>query len=482
MSEEELNYVKENYRNPVMVVFNKALTEFKKIFNEKNFEFEIQDEEILNYFNDYEIFDFFKNIYTDGEIIEPESVLTFHIKEAPISEDGRIIQNERIPIHPYIVSPEKIIYKDKTTLIFEVKGENKYNYIKIEEGLTYSYYSFNDVVRDREVPPVITIQIPFEGQFWRPVDGIKVIENNELHIKSYFDKATPKLKDIIFNSIDRSIIEARFNYPQAWRYADTCNECSGEGECTDVVDDTVCQVQCKSCKGSGFKNEPSILRTLQVPFPRQGIDTGIAPPFAGFLTPPTEPQKYLTERIEKDLEMVFDWLNVSYSNTNVKGSETALGKMIDREERYSTLSLFTQDMLTSMQWFTKMWEGLMFGTESINVSANFDFKVVSLTEQNATYTELLKEGAPLYILQGLLYDIYKKRGELELFEIVDKYYLYLNFTDLRNAVASGLFTKKAAVISMYCQKWVYNEGININNAGEIFSELADEILMTEIII
>jgi hypothetical protein len=183
------------------VVFSKALTEFKKIFNEKNFEFEIQDEEILNYFNDYEIFDFFKNIYTDGEIIEPESVLTFHIKEAPISEDGRIIQNERIPIHPYIVSPEKIIYKDKTTLIFEVKGENKYNYIKIEEGLTYSYYSFNDVLRDREIPPVITIQIPFEGQFWRPVDGIKVIENNELNIKSYFDKATPKLKDIIFNSI-----------------------------------------------------------------------------------------------------------------------------------------------------------------------------------------------------------------------------------------------------------------------------------------
>jgi hypothetical protein len=139
-------------------------------------------------------------------------------------------------------------------------------------------------------------------------------------------------------------------------------------------------------------------------------------------------------------------------------------------------------MLASMQWFTKMWEGLMFGTESINVSANFDFKVVSLTEQNATYTELLKESAPLYILQGLLYDIYKKRGELELFEIVDKYYLYLNFTDLRNAVASGLFTKKAAVISMYCQKWVYNEGVNINNASEIFSELADEILMTEIII
>lgn len=476
MMPEELEYVKKNYRNPVLSDFGHALSVVKTIFNQNNFLINSTNEEVLTYFNEYGILEFFKNIYLDGVIIEPESYLTFKIdiESLEITEQGNIREQQRIPIKPYLVSPNKLLYIDKNVIAFDIKGDFDYNYVLIhKEENRIVYYQFNYNTRDKERKNISLI-FNVEADIKRRADGEKKINNNELEIYSYFDKSVPILKEIIFNSIDRSIIEARNNYPREWEYSDTCDVCSGsgtEGFCDNAEDCT----ECKKCKGTGHVNTSGILRKQLIPFPNALQENTVAPPFAGFVTPPLEPQRYLTERINKDKDLVFQWLGINNSNSDVKGSETALGKAIDREKQYAILSSIASDLEKTMNWWLMNWTKLMFNLEEvIFVASKNQFRIVSVSQQNLELAEMLDKGVPEYIVRSQIEDIYTEMQATERFEIIDRYYLYKPFTIVKEMVLLGLITKRAAIAHANILVWA--EQVDPNNYEDEIEAKIDEIL------
>lgn len=466
LTKEEYDYIKKNYRNPVKSLFGKALFTVKKIYKDGNFSLISEDEEIISDFNKINLINWFKNIYTDSTIIDPNLVLTFQIKDSEliVNNDGTIAQNERLPIYPYVVAYEDVIYKDKNTLAFHIKGNYDINLVLINytDGvLLYEQYNINNTKESKNIRP--TFSIPFrdlkENKFWRSGDGVKKIIDNELEVESYFAQAVSVLDDIIFNSIDRSAIEARFNFPTRWYYAESCDTCSGQGTIHELDENSKpCEVSCKKCQGSGKTNDFGIFRDYKLPMPRAGFDgeSTLPNPAVGYISPPQEPQIYLTERIKEDKNMAFDWLGISYSNTEAKGSETALGKMIDREELYSSLESYLRDFGMTIQWFVNIFADLKYPEKEVNAVLKLysNFKTSSSAEINEMFTSLLKDNAPMNVLRPLLKEYYDSIYQLEKFEIVDKYFMYKSDEMTRNLYAAGLRTAEMVVISQNIMKWV----------------------------
>lgn len=474
--EDELKYIKENYRNPIKADFGQALVVLKTIFNKNNFLINSNNEEVLEYFEKFKIFEFFKNIYLDGVIIEPESMLTFNIEieEVEFTQSGNLVEQQRIPFKPYLVTPDKLLYTDKKNIAYKIKGNSDFNYViisKENESIRYTQYNYNNSSKEKTN---ISLIFNIEAEFKRKADGDKKIIDNELEIFSYFERSVPTLKEIIFNSIDRSIIEARNNYPREWEYSNTCDVCSGsgtEGFCDNAEDCT----ECKKCKGTGHVNTSGILRKQLIPFPNALQENTVAPPFAGFVTPPIEPQRYLTERIKEDRKKAFDWLGIDNSSSDVKGSETALGKAIDREKQYAVLSSIASDIEYTMNWFLKNWSKLMFNVEDvIFVASKNQFRIVSVSQQNMEFTELLNANAPEYITRSILEDLYTEMQEVEKFKIIDKYYLYKPFPTIKEMVLLGMITRRAAIAHSNILNWI--EQIDVENYEEEIETKIDEII------
>lgn len=461
-SDDELKYIKDNYLNPVKPIFGKALFEFKKIFNDENYNISVENKAIQDKLSELDIVNWFKNVYVDNTILDPSGLLTFHVKESELdtNEDGSIKQGSYIPIYPYAVSSIDVIIKTKDVLIFHIKGKARYNFVEIstENGLTYRQYNVENL---KEIEPTLDISFDApEGRYWRKKDGIKRIENQELIIDSYFAPAVPILNSILFNAVTRSIVETRTNFPTPWMYVEDCTDCN-DGQVYELNTEGVnCAVKCKKCEGTGKKTKFNVFSTVEIPIPRNGLDKeAIAPPAFGYVTPPQDAQRYLSERIKEDLDKCFDWLIVNYSNTSVKGSETALGKMIDREEKYSAFMLYTQDVFATMAWFLNdVWKPLVFPSnkDNIEVSTYNNYRVTSTAEINSMFSELQAANAPMNVLRELLRDFYYAKKEEKQFDVVDRYYLYVNETMLQSRVGAGVLDKTQYNISVNVMKWVYD--------------------------
>jgi len=460
-SDGELKYIEDNYRNPVKPLFGKALFEIKKVFNDENYSITTENKAIQDKLRELDIVNWFKNIYCDSTIIDPSSILTFHVKESELetNEDGSIKQGSYIPVYPYVIRSIDILTVDKVNLYFKINGKARYNYVHIstENGLVYRQYNVENL---KDAEP--TFEIYFESKdvrYWRRGDGIKRIADQELIIDSYFAPATPILDEILFNSITRSIVETRTNFPTPWMYTEDC-ECDN-GSIVELNDEGIsCQVKCKKCEGTGKKTRFNVFTTVELPIPRNGLDKEpLAPPGFGYVTPPQDAQRYLSERIKEDIERAFDWLLVNYSNSNVKGSETALGKMIDREEKYSALMLYSQDFFATMDWFLNdVWLSLVFPltSDTIQVVTYNSFRVTSTAEINSMFSELQSTNAPMNVLRELLRDFYYAKKEEKEFDVVDRYYLYANETMLQARVGAGVLDKIQYNISVNIMKWVYD--------------------------
>jgi hypothetical protein len=390
-----------------------------------------------------------------------------------------------LPIYPYIVTPYDLIYSDKNTLAFHIKGDQNINLVLMnfqDGGLLYEQYNISNQKENEAIIP--TFSIPFksleETKFWRDGDGIKKILDNELLIESYFSPAVPTLDDIIFNSIDRSAIEARFNFPTRWYYAESCDTCSGQGTVHEYDEDLKpCEVSCKKCNGSGKTNDFGIFRDYKLPMPRTGFDgeSTLPNPAVGYVSPPQEPQKYLTERIKEDKDLAFDWLGINYSNSEVKGTDTALGKMIDREEKFSALDSYLRDFGVTLEWFVNIFKDVKYPEKNVEaiIQLYANFKTSSSAEINEMFTTLLKDNAPMNVLRPLLKEYYDSIHEPEKFDVVDKYYMYKSDDMTRNLYAAGLRTAEIVVISQNIMKWVDVIDLNGNVDAQLL-ELASKEL------
>lgn len=475
LSDGEEKYLKANYINPCRKILGDAIFETQKIFNDDNFTVESNNETINQYIEEYEIQSFFKNIYWQNILLDPDCILTYQIKVSEYldKKDGIDKGNEYLPIHPYIVTSQNVMYRDNETLVYKVKGNKKNNFVAIyyvDGILTYAHYSYSSQIE--KVEPILLWQFGEVDikNFVRRGDGIKKIEDNELSIQSYFYPSTPLLSRIMFDNINLSVTQMRTTFPIPVMIGEPCDEptCNGTGTCIDWKDGVSCQTACTKCNGTGQKNPFSPFSTIYVSRGNNALDGTTPPaPHMYWVDPPQGAIEGLKSQIQKDLDTVFDYIGISQSNSEVRGSETALGKMIDREKQFGTFRMYSQDIQYTLQWWYDGWTNLMFSLESDNeiVVNRFDnFRTISTAEVNSLFTELQNSNAPQYILIELLKNYYSSIGRMDLFELVNKFYLYKSDEMLLKYGSLGYYDKQRIIISQNIMKWsqeLKNEEIEV---------------------
>ncbi len=489
LSDGELDYIKANYLSPTKKLFGDAIFETQKIFSDKNIIVKCENETILKYIYDFDILGFAKNIYWQQILIDPNSLLTFHIDYDLYvqNEVGINRGNEYLPVKPYIVGSKNILQSDSTSLVFKVKGANKFNFIAfelIEDELIYRHYSFSQL---EAVKPILEWNFgKVEAKIARKADGIKVIEDNELIIKSYFSPSETTLANILFDSVNLSVIEMRTVFPIPVLKGEPCdsNGCNG-GKVWDSVDS--CEVECKSCAGTGVKNPFSPFSTIHSVQKKGLAGEPISDPILSWVEPPQSAVNGLREKIRHNADICFDFLGLKYSNSDVKGSETALGKMIDREQKYSTFKMYTQDMQVMLEWLCANWIPLMFPLEKnaeVKIETRNEFKTISTAEINAIFAELQKENAPKYVLRNALSEYYNSINEPLKFQVIDKYYFYKSDDMVLKFKGMGIYDTKAVIISDNIMKWVdeleLSEPLNFNEIDTILEDKANSLIVAPI--
>jgi hypothetical protein len=154
--------------------------------------------------------------------------------------------------------------------------------------------------------------------------------------------------------------------------------------------------------------------------------------------------------------------------------------MIDREKTFSTYKMYSQDVEMTMQWWFNNWLELMFPLEQnaeISVITYNNFRTTSTAEVNEIFTALQKDNAPQYILINLLKEYYNSIGEIDKFNIVNKYYLYKSDDMNIKKGSLGYYDKVQIVISDNIMKWV-DEVVDMNESEiDIYLRSKAESLM-----
>lgn len=486
----EYEYIQTNWINPVKKLVGDAIFESQKIFTDGNYSIQTKNETINKFIETYEIMSFFKNIYWQNILLDSDSVLTYHIKYSEFIEKQEGIErgNEYLPLHPYLVTSENILYKDKTSLIYRVKGDKKVNFVALyyneENYLTYEHYSYNTA--DKKTEPILYWQFDNKTgkRYHRQADGIKIVNDNELVIKSYFSPSESILSTIIIDSVNLGVTKTRTTYPKDVVVGEPCNGegCNG-GYVDSIKDGERCSEICQKCEGSGMDKLHTPFSTLYVTRGNSAIGNETPPaPHYYWVDPPQGAVESTRADIRENRNIAFDYIGLKYSDTEVKGTETALGKMIDREKVYSTYKMYSQDIEMTIQWFLDGWSELMFSLEKdnkINAVAYNNFRTLSTAEVSEIFTQLQKDNAPQYILIDLLKKYYTSIGEVEKFEIVNKYYLYKSDEMNIKKGSLGYYDKTQIVISDNIMKWVDDEGVMDMNEAQMdkyFKDKASELM------
>jgi hypothetical protein len=490
LDEKEYEYIEENWINPVKKLVGDAIFETQKIFSDGNYSIHSDNETVKEFIETYEIMSFFKNIYWQNIILDSDSILTYHIKYSEFIDKQRGIElgNEYLPLHPYLVTSENIIYKDKTTLVYRVKGDKRNNFVALyynsDNILTYEHYSY-DNLNDEKITPILYWEFNNNSnkRYFRQADGIKIVDGNELVIRSYFSPSESILSTIIIDSVNMGVTKTRTTYPIPVVVGEPCDaqECSGGKIPSCDLDGNYCQVDCTTCKGSGSKNVFSPFNAVHIVRDSNAMGGNTPPaPHVYWVDPPQGALESTRQEIRENRDIAFDYIGLRYSNSEARGSETALGKMIDREKTFSTYKMYSQDVEMTMQWWFNNWLELMFPLEQnaeISVITYNNFRTTSTAEVNEIFTALQKDNAPQYILINLLKEYYNSIGEIDKFNIVNKYYLYKSDDMNIKKGSLGYYDKVQIVISDNIMKWV-DEVVNMNESEmDIYLKAKAESLM-----
>ncbi len=471
LDEKEYEYIEKNWINPVQKLVGDAVFETQKIFSDSNYSIQSDNETINDFIREYEIQGFFKNIYWPNIIQDSESVLTYHIKHSEFIEKKQGIElgNEYLPIHPYIVTSENILHKDKTTLVYKVKGDKRNNFVALyynaDNFLTYEHYSYDNI--SDKIEPIVFWQFDNDSnkRYYRQADGIKITDDNELVIKSYFSPSESILSTIIIDSINVGVTKTRTTFPIPVVSSEPCEETGCRGGIVDAVDDKgeYCTEKCKTCLGTGAKNLFTPFNTIHLLRENAAIGNNTIPSNPVYwLDPPQGALDSTRQEIRENRNIAFDYLGITYTNTEVQGSPTALEKIVERERTFGTYQVYSQDVAKTMQWWYNGWTELMFPLENdnqISVLTYNNFRITSSAEVSKLFTELLKDNAPIYELRKLLKEYYTLINEIEKFKIVDKYYLYKSDDMSIKKGSLGYYDKIQIVISDNIMKWVDDEGV-----------------------
>lgn len=346
--------------------WDKALGAVNRIWNEKNYSIRYPDIESTAFIN-YPAYDYFVKDYpTFGSVEQYFAQVVTRVKlEDPnawlVTEVlPQVSDNE--PPSPYakIYRANKVVaYHDGdfVLVITEDKSKVMLGGKAVKEGIVMRLYNRMGIYEYKQAGNLLDFdfsapEMVYEYNFdtlpaWR-LKGKPTEEDGETVYESYFYPAIPSLNSALIDFSTSSISKVAHLFPERWEYI---NNCDADGCFNGYVDTDKGRTVCGICHGTGKRNLSSALSVIQVDAPQKdmpgAIDSGsMTIPPAGYISKVESDNqiKLLIEEVDKNISRAFAMLNIDVSNSTAQGSDTALGKQIDREELFSFLLAISQEL------------------------------------------------------------------------------------------------------------------------------------------
>jgi hypothetical protein len=349
-------YRRTNYRSNTRVHWNRAVNSTLRIYNKQNWSItfnpdkpQFEKESAKAYFTeDYPKFgslvNWFQSVFHIEKFVDPNGVV--------------LVCPEYIPEEDELVSPVAKIYPsdkvyhcsdDLVMVLTDHKSTVQYNGKPVKEGLVFYLATDEWIYKIEQVGKKIDYKFEIEEYFQHGVGEVPAFQLKGYPIKygykSYFYDALDALDEALYDYSTLQLGKVDRVFPIKVEVVDKCNVsgCESGRIFTGYTDDKdgnkVKQYAvCDGCGGTGYtgKSGPLVVNTITTD--RYETD-GQTPPFpnVAFVSPDVEPLRFLKEDIDGNLSNAFTSLNIPITIDKVDGTETATGRLIDREEFYSFL-------------------------------------------------------------------------------------------------------------------------------------------------
>lgn len=380
----EWEYQKRIYPVPsiTMPYWYKALGALNRIWNDNNWsiiwmEEDAGEDSAQKYFEreypkygSYEAYH--KEIYLTKKINDPNSVAAYRPLYLPTrdaeNEDGEIetvFDDTQLPVPVEVIFPSENVVQFIDGLYFiGILNENSIVTVggkKEQTGLILELYDSDNIYRIAQygnkkdytfdIALYYTHNIgvlPARKLKGRPeeVDGHVLYYSHFLPAVSMLDEAVRN-----FSTEQMSIYSQAF--PVRWQYTDRCDEAGCISGYIQTIDEGEAKKElCHSCKGTGKKSKISPTGVLEMDAGGrlQEGDKELPTPPMGWVSPSPEILTFLSEKYQSQIRSAFAMLNIELSTSDSKGSETALGKMIDREEFFSFLKAISDEVFEAFEF------------------------------------------------------------------------------------------------------------------------------------
>jgi len=436
-TDQEFNYLKANYRTKSHPVWIKFIGAMMRVWADQNWtltvpEYAGEDTPMQYLYGGYPDFctleAYFKQIVTPQKFRDANGVLVVMPKHIPtrLTDEGEYIVDGEVKIEPVCkIFPSKNVLHfvpDEFCVVESFEKSVIYEGQKsVKKGIVLYVFDKNTIFKvfqtGRASEPKFESVIYWHHDLdklpaWK-LKGIPEEVPEGLLYHSLFTGALASLDDVLLDSSYLTACKAAHAFPQKWEYSDECSNRNEFGSCTDgMMMSDAGQVKCNICNGSGRK--PSILGVYKVKTPTSTDNSTVVTPPFGWVAPSPEILEFLQKQIDSNMQLAMSILNIDNSNSDVKGSDTALGKQIDREELFVQLMLSANQIFSlfqdSMEMIVKMRETIE--TDFPKVSPPRSFAVRTDAELTEEIGQARDKGMPTVVIALLIEEYVQTRFTL----------------------------------------------------------------------
>lgn len=438
MDKSESDYAKNNYRPITTPFWGRAENSTKRIWSKDNFTINFKEDNTKfkrhpakQYFEEEipfhrNIIAYYASIITPWKLRDPNAVLAHKPATLPTKQDENgdlmVDQSKLIrPIPVVYMSHQLLSYEEEEHLLVELNEKSlvKVGSKQVLEGRVFEFYDDVQIYKIEQIGLKSAEKFKIEI-FWThdlkflPVDKLRGQPEQKfgkLFFKSHFIPALPNLDDAVVNQSTLQLSIFRQAFPHKWEIADDC----ANADCHNgkVFDDKIGDgkwISCSDCGGSGQAASPTSVYKVTLPKRVEGEGMPPTPPF-GFESPDIGVLDFLKKHVTDLIINAFRFLNIDVSNDNVKGSETALARQIDREEFFSFLTVFSIEAFELLDFSFKAIGKMRYGKEweSPDITKPINFSLRTFQELTKEISEAKTAGIPDVAIVALLDEYGKTR-------------------------------------------------------------------------
>jgi hypothetical protein len=364
-TQEEFDYIKCNHKTVTFPIWAKFINTLNRIWNDANWsikwpEYSQQDGETPQRYleKDYPVYgsleNYYKTIVTRLKEKDPNAVICHKPYTLPVIMKGdELVIDESKYIEPIAViyeSPQIIGFLEKQYALIELNEKSWVIFGNREEktGKVFEFYDDQNIWRVIQTGKKTDYKFDIV-LFWPhklgylPCSKLKAVpipKENSVLYQSHFMSAVEIMDDILLDSSYLKASKATHAFPQKWEYADECDYQQEGSMCVNgVIFIDGGEKTCPSCQGSGKKSMRSPMGVTQVKAPTNYNNESekLSIPPGGYVSPDPGILDFLRKEIELNKGDALSILNLNTSSSEVKGSETALGKLVDREDMFTVI-------------------------------------------------------------------------------------------------------------------------------------------------